>query len=208
MAATLPRNDLSKRYDAVSDAWADKMRVLGYYDGYLGFLSHWQSAGQSAARVADIGTGTGAMAEAWVAINGAPGTLTLVDPAPAMLARASAMLQRRSVAPLTVAAPLSAQVVAPQDHLLAAHVIEHVADPGQALRDMRRLVVDGGRLWLVASRPHWCNVLIWLKWRHRTFRPEQITELLTDAGFALEETYGFPSGPPSRTSTGYVARAI
>lgn len=31
--------DPTARYDLAAPKWGDKMRTLGYYDGYLGFLS-------------------------------------------------------------------------------------------------------------------------------------------------------------------------
>jgi len=95
---------------------------------------------------------------------------------------------------------------APFDHLLLAHVIEHVPDPVAALRHLRGLVTPDGRLWLVVSKPHWCNAIIWLHWRHRACRAAEIAECLAAAGWHLEATRAFPSGPPSRTSQGYSAR--
>lgn len=96
-------------------------------------------------------------------------------------------------------------MIPPQDALLAAHLIEHFADPAAALAEMATLLRPGGRLWLVVSKPHWCNAIIWLQWRHRTYGPEEIARLVRLAGFAVERTYAFPSGPPSRTSQGLVA---
>jgi ubiquinone/menaquinone biosynthesis C-methylase UbiE len=96
-------------------------------------------------------------------------------------------------------------MIPPQDALLAAHLIEHFADPAAALAEMATLLRPGGRLWLVVSKPHWCNAIIWLQWRHRTYGPERVAALLDGAGFVVVEEYAFPSGPPSRTSRGYVA---
>ncbi len=80
---------LSDRYDSASGLWADKMRILGYYDGYLGFLSHWPGRAATPATLLDVGAGTGAMAEAWIAVHGAPPTVTLLDPSASMLNRAA-----------------------------------------------------------------------------------------------------------------------
>ncbi|WP_246227624.1 class I SAM-dependent methyltransferase [Roseobacter ponti] len=198
---------LDRRYAAAAPTWSDKMRLLGYLDAYLGFLSHMPPARHRPARVIDIGAGTGAMAEAWTAINGVPEEIVLLDPSRPMLEVAEAALKRRGVAPGLRVAALGSGAREQYDVLLAAHVIEHFDDPGVALRDIRRLAAPGSRLWLVVSKPHWCNVIVWLQWRHRTFRTDEVTGLLRDAGFDVESLYTFPSGPPSRTSFAVLARA-
>ncbi|MXQ08487.1 methyltransferase domain-containing protein [Alphaproteobacteria bacterium GH1-50] len=182
------------------------MRSLGYYDGYLGFLSAPGLAGGTAVDVVDMGSGTASFAEAWIAVNGVPRSLTLVDPSRAMLDRGRAALSRRGVAPETVAAKLGETPRLSANELLVAHVIEHCPDPARAVADLAAMLRPGGRLRLVVSKPHWCNVIIWLQWRHRTFTEAEITRLITDAGLIVETTYAFPAGPPSRTSRGLVAR--
>lgn len=195
----------TKRYDIAAPLWGDKMRTLGYYDAYLGFLSEQRRKSGGDLSIIDIGAGTGAFAEAWVAINGSPRALTLLDPSRAMLERGCMALSRRGVHAQPVQALLGAAELHPADEILAAHVIEHCPDPLVALRQMRNLLEPGGRLYLVVSKPHWCNTIIWLQWRHRTFRNDEIVWLVRTAGFDIEMVYSFPSGPPSRTSRGIVA---
>jgi len=197
-------NQLTSRYDVVAPRWGDKMRTLGYYDAYLGFLSEQQRRAGDVC-VIDVGSGTGAFAEAWVAINGRPRELTLLEPSRAMLERGRAALSKRNVDPRMVQSLLGATKVTPADEVLAAHVIEHCPDPSVALLQMRDLLIPGGRLHLVVSKPHWCNAIIWLQWRHRTFDDNEIAKLIRKAGFDIELFYAFPSGPPSRTSRGLVA---
>jgi ubiquinone/menaquinone biosynthesis C-methylase UbiE len=193
------------RYDTVAPQWGDKMRTLGYYDGYLGFLSSHEGRSARDMRVIDVGAGTAAFAEAWVALNGHPKDLTLVEPSRSMLEHGRLALIGRGIEPKLVQATLAQAEVEPADEVLAAHVIEHCPDPLIALRQMHALTRKGGRLHLVVSKPHWCNAIIWLQWRHRTFKEEEILNLLGEAGFEIEQVYAFPSGPPSRTSRGIVA---
>ncbi|MGZ2256750.1 class I SAM-dependent methyltransferase [Roseobacter sp. A03A-229] len=200
--------DLAERYTTAAPRWSDKMRALGYFDGYLGFIADQGREETAGQQVIDIGTGTGALAEAWVAIHGAPGRMALLDPSEAMLDVARGALLRREVVAETHHGALEDVQPDGFDVLLAAHVIEHFDDPMTALTAMRRLARPGARLLLVVSKPHWCNVIIWLQWRHRTFRPDEITDLMRRAGFEVETQYRFPSGPPSRTSFGVVARAV
>lgn len=199
---------VNDQYDHAASRWGDKMRTLGYYDGYLGFLSFAQTKDGAGLRVVDVGAGTASFAEAWVAINGAPDKMTLLDPSAAMLERGKAALGRRGVTPHANQGLLGEVQIPQVDVVLAAHVIEHCPDPLVALGQMRAMLCPGGLLRLVVSKPHWCNAIIWLQWRHRTFAKDEILKLVEQAGFAVEDVYAFPSGPPSRTSRGIVARRI
>lgn len=205
---TLP-DPLAAKYDSAASRWGDKMRALGYYDGYLGFLTAPGYRPSPGAAVVDVGSGTAAFAEAWVAVNGVPDQMVLTDISVGMLARGRAILAKRGVTARTVCAALGEDLdVGPVDEVLVAHLIEHVGDPKAAVRDLRALLRPGGRLRLVVSKPHWCNAIIWLQWRHRTFSREEMRGLLQTGGFEIESEYDFPSGPPSRTSRGFVARAV
>ncbi len=201
-------SELTARYDTAAPAWADKMRALGYYDGYLGFLSASGYRAPPGQSIIDIGAGTAAFAEAWVAIQGPDQRVTLLEPSERMAERGAARLGARGVTP-GIHHSMLEDFAAPEryDVVLAAHVIEH-GDAPAMLRAMRQLTVPGGRLWLVASKPHWCNAIIWLQWRHRTYRPELLRAMLSAAGWSVEATYPFAAGPPARTSHGYMCRAI
>ncbi len=195
----------TSRYDAAAPRWGDKMRTLGYFDGYLGLLSAQRPRADQCSHVVDIGSGTAAFAEAWIAINGAPDKLTLLDPSRAMLERGRNSVRARGVEPQLVQAMLGEIDLEPADEALAAHVLEHCPDPSAALGHIRAALLPGGRLHLVVSKPHWCNAIIWLQWRHRTFGRDEILQLVQGAGFSVEDFYSFPSGPPSRTSMGLLA---
>jgi demethylmenaquinone methyltransferase/2-methoxy-6-polyprenyl-1,4-benzoquinol methylase len=197
---------LTNRYDSAAGKWRDKMRTLGYYDGYLGFLCEPGPRPGAHSRVIDVGAGTAVFSEAWVAVNGTPSKLTLIEPSQAMLDRGASALRVRGVAPRLLRGTLGEVQDDPANEVLAAHVIEHCPDPALALNQLKSLTVRGGRLRLVVSKPHWCNAIIWLQWRHRTFGKAEIRSLVKEAGFQIESDYAFPSGPPSRTSYGLVAR--
>ncbi|WP_170465669.1 class I SAM-dependent methyltransferase [Ruegeria arenilitoris] len=183
------------------------MRLLGYFDAYLGFLSVGspQDLGQNAL---DVGCGTGAFAEARAVIQ-PRGQVTLLEPSGKMLAQADHALARRGATATTVQSHLEDfRPAEPHDCILAAHVLEHCENPTDALRHLRGLSAPAARLWLVVSKPHWCNAIIWFQWRHRSYRPRQVAKMLGDAGWELEAEHSFPTGPPSRTSRGYLARAV
>ncbi|MEM9755252.1 MAG: methyltransferase domain-containing protein [Pseudomonadota bacterium] len=200
--------DLARRYGAAASVWGDKMRALGYFDAYCGFLAATAPHAPSGIRVLDIGAGTAAFAEAWLTTVASDTAMTLLDPSPEMLAAGAARLAARGVAADTAQVMLEDYAArAPFDVLLAAHVLEHDPDPAQMLRTMRNLVRPGGRLWLVVSKPHWCNAIVWLQWRHRSYRPETVRTLLATSGWHLTAEHAFRSGPPSRTSRGYLVEA-
>ncbi|MEX0327661.1 MAG: class I SAM-dependent methyltransferase [Ruegeria sp.] len=199
---------LEQKYDAAAPGWSDKMRLLGYFDAYLGFLSADPSAnyGQNAL---DVGAGTGAFAEARAALQ-SEGAVTLLEPSAKMLQRAQNALARRGIEAEARQSRLEdfEAAASPFDCILAAHFLEHCPDPLVALQRMRDLAAPGSALWLVVSKPHWCNAIIWFQWRHRTYRPEEVATLLAKSGWALQAQHSFPAGPPSRTSRGYKAIAI
>lgn len=206
---TADTKTLATKYDTAASRWGDKMRLLGYYDAYLGLVSSQNFRAPSGTRVLDIGCGTAAFSEAWVAIHGPDQSVTLLDPSREMLAHGAAALAARGVTTKTCAQTL-------EDHkptksyncLMAAHVLEHASDPVEMLRQMRALVEPEARLWLSVSKPHWCNAIIWLQWRHRAYRSGQVQHMLAQSGWELELDYPFPAGVPSRTSRGYLAKAV
>lgn len=201
-------SELSEKYDRAAPVWGDKMRLLGYHDAYLGFVASEVSRAPAKSRVLDIGCGSGAFADAWVAIHGPDQAVTLLDPSREMLARADASLRRRGVTPdLQQCLLEDYRADAAHSCLLAAHVIEHVPDPVATLREMRGHCTQGGQLWLVVSKPHWCNAIVWLQWRHRSYTRDAVRGFLRDSGWDLQTEYSFPQGPPSRTSVGYLAKA-
>lgn len=197
---------LNRKYDTAAPGWSDKMRLLGYFDAYLGFLSADPSAdlGHNAL---DVGCGTGAFAEARAVIRPA-GRVTLLEPSGKMLQKAESALSARGATVEAAQTRLQDfNTSGPFDCLLAAHVLEHCSDPVLALRQMRAWASPGATLWLVVSKPHWCNAIIWLQWRHRSFRPSAVAGMLQASGWDLQSQHSFPTGPPSRTSRGYRAVA-
>ncbi len=200
-------NRLDQKYDAAAPGWADKMRLLGYFDAYLGFLSADPKTDLGIDAL-DAGCGTGAFAEARSAVR-PTGHTTLLEPSGKMLQQAQSALLRRGAAVNVVQSRLEDfQTPKRFDCILVAHVLEHCRNPEDALRQLRALAAPGANLWLVVSKPHWCNAIIWFQWRHRTYRPEAVVQMLTASGWDLQYQHSFPTGPPSRTSLGYRAAAV
>jgi 2-polyprenyl-3-methyl-5-hydroxy-6-metoxy-1,4-benzoquinol methylase len=193
--------ETTARYDSAAPFWDRKIESLGYGAAYREFLKR---AVKPAGRVLDARTGTGALAYAWLAAGGSQ-ELTLLDPSPSMLVRADSAVRRYGAEPVIVAAVMEDHSpVTPYSVILAAHVVEHSPDPATAFRLFADWLEPQGRLVLVVSRPHWCNWLIWLRYRHRWFTEGEIVGLGCQAGLRHVATHAFTQGPPSRTSLGYV----
>ncbi|RMA42489.1 hypothetical protein D9R08_10395 [Rhodophyticola porphyridii] len=124
-----------------------------------------------------------------------------------MLERGRACLRGLGVEPVLIQSMLGDTVLEPAHEALAAHILEYCPDPAAALTQIRDTLRPGGRLYLVVSKPHLCNAIISLQWRHRTFGRAEILTLVHEGGFAVEGSYALPSGPPSRTSMDYAQSA-
>lgn len=96
------------------------------------------------ARLLDAGCGTGAFARALIAEGDAPARMTLLDPAPAMLARCADLPVRR-VAGRLEALPFAN---ASFDVVTCAWALETTPDLDLALRELRRVLRPGGALLL------------------------------------------------------------
>lgn len=193
---------MQRIYDAAATGWQDGITRLGFLDAYAQLMQATPPIAR--ARVMDVGTGTGAFAAAWIAAQGAPHQLTLLDLSPAMLEAAAARLP----AARSIAAPVGATLAEtpPQDVILCAHVIEHLDDPARALTWLHDHLKPGGLLVLALSQPHWCTALVRWRWGNAAYAPDTARQMLSSAGFTEIVTHPFTSGPPSRVSCGYIAR--
>jgi 2-polyprenyl-3-methyl-5-hydroxy-6-metoxy-1,4-benzoquinol methylase len=193
-----------RRYDRAASVWQSKMAALGYAAAYrdaVATLLPWHLPSQ---RVMDVGCGAGDFAAALATERGTIAVLTLADPAIAMLDAAKARLSRFARQLSAQARPIESLLAVPQqDIILCAHVIEHCPDPIAALRQLGSLLAPDGSILLVVSKPHWCNWLIWARWRHQCFSRADVLTLVAASGLCCTADLGFSRGPPSRTSHAY-----
>ena len=193
--------DLTETYERAAPSWSRKALSLGYPAAY-GELFSGRVLHEGA--VLDVGSGTGTFAQAWTQAGGSK-DLTLLDPSRAMLRYAQQAFAADGLDPAIAECGIEEfQSDKTYDAVLASHVLEHFNDPSATMGHLANLVTPGGRLYLVVSKPHWCNWLIWIRFRHRWFHPQTIRDLACGAGLAPLWLQSFSAGPPSRTSLGYI----
>lgn len=206
--------ELAKRYDQAATSWQDKIKHLGFETAYrylLAKLLCQPRYAQSARplKVLDAGIGTGAMSCALhSAVEGAL-ELRGVDISPAMLERAERNLLNRGITGRLQEANLTALPFQDDsfDMVMAAHVLEHLTDPGQALAEAYRVLKPGGIVVLCVTRQSSLGAYIQLKWR--THRVAITTALgwLRSAGFQSNRAVPFQRRSIARhLSIGYVGR--
>lgn len=206
--ATAP--DLTASYDTAASGWHEAVGRLGYGAAYDLLL---RDAGQllpsGPLTVLDAGCGTGALSLALLRAAPRPMALTLLDPSQGMLDEATARLSGPALTTKAITGKIGAASLStsPFDVVLCAHVLEHCPDPLAAATWLRARLTPGGTAFFSISRPHWCTALLRWKWGHKAMAPDDGAALLRAAGFGAVEVVRYASGPPARTSCGYIARA-
>jgi ubiquinone/menaquinone biosynthesis C-methylase UbiE len=194
---------LAARYDAAAKGWQGKIAPLGYPAAYAELVRELGALNTNGLDVLDAGAGCADFSSAFIGEQGAPNSLTLLDISADMLKAAQKSLDINATCITGDIESFKARQGF--DIILCAHVIEHCAAPLSALKVLRRALRPGGKLLLVASKPHWCTAIIRLIWRNKAFHPDDMRRLLAAAGFENVVAKGFSVGPPSRTSMGYIA---
>jgi ubiquinone/menaquinone biosynthesis C-methylase UbiE len=210
---------LVARYDMAASRWQRRIATLGYPAAYR-LLARRALARLApdpicpgSFRVLDAGAGTADFALALAKVladaaqlNGA--SFVLADPSPVMLHLAQQRMIEAGMqaAGLCCALEHLPPVADPFDMVLCSHVIEHLPDPQGAMGHLFWQLRPGGLLVLAISKPHWCTALLCSIWGHKHFKEEEVLQMLGRCGFAEAVAIRFESGPPSRTSLGYLAK--
>lgn len=197
------QTQLIQSYDAAAARWRTKIEGLGYAAAYRWLIAETglQTRG---ATVLDAGCGTGDFARALIEVAGQPRGTTLLDPSVEMVNAATRSLIHLTAGIQPVIAGLQQNPAHQHDIVLCAHVIEHFSDPVAALDLLKAQLAPQGRLLLVVSKPHWCNWIIWVRWRHRMISPRKMHQYLMQTGLRCAWDAGFPAGPPNRSSHAYL----
>lgn len=181
---------ITKIYDATAGYWDSFIQRAVYGHAYVGLLrhlrvEHWFDPLRGSIRVLDCGTGSGLLLTSLIkAMGRRPMELFGIDLSTKMLDHARRRLTAQGAIPeLGVADVCSLPFRdCEMDLVMGALVLEHVAEPVVALREMMRVVRPNARLVLVTTRPHAPDVLYRLVFRYRHFRYPQLLTWMGEAG--------------------------
>lgn len=166
------KKDLAKQYDAASRKWQQTARRYGLTAAYQRSLvaSGARAAlGRvgSQATVLDCGIGSGALAIALRGILPESPNFCGIDLSREMLARADVEMRQAGLTPELRQADICSIPYADEsfDFVMAAHVVEHLPEPQQALREMARVLKPGGILFVCLTRRSNFGALVQVRWR-------------------------------------------
>jgi demethylmenaquinone methyltransferase/2-methoxy-6-polyprenyl-1,4-benzoquinol methylase len=188
--------DLTQAYDRASARWSSISTLLGYTRAYPELFTQLQIDGwldpvSREACILDCGTGTGALIRALPADLSDRLHVHGMDQSPGMLARAALELGRLGRAVELHRADVR-RLPFPSDRVdlvMSAHMLEHLPDPLEGLREMIRVLRPGGTLLLVTTRPSVPEAYLRLTWRYRTFDPDWLLSALRACGLASPRCY-------------------
>lgn len=176
----LSAGDLAIAYDREAAGWDRTIRRLGFSDAYETMLRQAlpDDIGEDCGtplRVLDAGIGTGGLSKALARARPMPLDLSGIDISPGMLTEADGNLGE-----VGLSADLRLGDVqdlpyedAKFDVVMAAHVLEHLADPHRAIEEMVRVLKPGGVPLACLTRRSSLGIYIHLKWRtHRVTAEE------------------------------------
>ncbi|GLQ24231.1 hypothetical protein GCM10007853_21050 [Algimonas ampicilliniresistens] len=164
-------DELCDLYEVQARDWDDGLSSMRVPEAYHRIHTALDTQGEQSLdtpkRVLDCGIGTGAFSTALIKSTPYPIELHGVDISPEMISCARKQLERYGVTPhLSVADARSLPYGDNQfDLVMAAHMLEHLAEPQATLAEMTRVLKPGGRLLLCITRNSLLGRHIQLKWR-------------------------------------------
>jgi len=199
---TAPSIDtLRSLYDASAHHWHDNLVRLGQLHNYqLLFQSQVVSACLShldqRSQILDCGVGTGAFSLALLASVDQPAHVSGVDISYPMLTHAQQNLEHRC---LTLdlrwgeirRLPFGDESF---DAVIFAHVLEHIAEPVETLREMVRVLKPGAPLIGSVTRKGLGQVLLSLRWQNQGYTSNQLDACLQAAGLEAVRLFDYGTG--------------
>jgi len=200
---------LTKLYDREASSWTRKTQRLGLSEAYEHLTKAAQHQGSSEPlKVLDIGIGTGEMSSALLRHLGRNVALSGVDISRSMLEIAQERLRNECTSLRLKQADACKLPFADnsQDLIVCGHVLEHLCEPTDALREMLRVLRPGGQLLTCITRNSIAGALIQLMWRTHRASPKTAMDWLKSSGFEQAVVIELPDHTAmSKLSCGYSA---
>jgi demethylmenaquinone methyltransferase/2-methoxy-6-polyprenyl-1,4-benzoquinol methylase len=86
------------------------------------------------------------------------------------------------------------------DAVISAHMLEHLSNPAQGLREMVKVLRPGAPLVLAVTRSSLPGTLIQWHWGNRCFHPKELSALMHEVGLSQVQFFSFPVGLARLTS--------
>ncbi len=199
---TAPSIDtLRSIYDSSAHQWHDNLARLGQLHDYqLLFesqavcdrLSHLNQTSQ----ILDCGVGTGAFSLALLESVDQPAHVSGVDISYPMLTHAQQILENRCTTLDLRWGDIRSLPFADEsfDAVIFAHVLEHMAEPVETLREMVRVLKPGAPLIGSVTRKGLGQVLMSLRWKNRGYASNQLDSFLQAAGLEAVRSFDYGTG--------------
>ncbi|MEM8808362.1 MAG: methyltransferase domain-containing protein [Cyanobacteria bacterium P01_G01_bin.38] len=199
---TAPSIDtLRSLYDASAPQWHDNLARLGQLQDYqLLFnsqavrnrLSHLDQT----SKILDCGVGTGAFSLALLDSVDQPAHVSGVDISTPMLTHAQQILENRCPTLDLRCSDIRRLPFADEsfDAVIFAHVLEHIAEPVETLREMVRVLKPGAPLIGSVTRKGLGQVLMSLRWQNRGYASNQLDAFLRAAGLEAVRSFDYGTG--------------
>lgn len=186
--------EMGEAYDREAAHWRATLQRFGGERAYQKIAAQFVSEqGQGGAprryRVLDCGAGDGAFAAALAGAT--PCQVDAVDVSPEMLRHAALRYRQSGVEAVCHVADARNLPFADNgfDIVLAAHILEHMPEPGLALSEVFRVLKPGGVLITSLTRASLTGRLIQLKWRTHCLSRREGEQLHREAGFEAVQSW-------------------
>ncbi|MGB3292729.1 MAG: class I SAM-dependent methyltransferase [Phormidesmis sp.] len=199
---TAPSIDtLRSIYDAAAHQWHDNLARLGQLHNYqllfksqvvCACLNHLDQTSQ----ILDCGVGTGAFSLALLESVDKPAHVSGVDISRPMLTHAQQILKNRCTTLDLRWGDIRRLPFADEsfDAVIFAHVLEHLAEPVETLREMVRVLKPGAPLIGSVTRKGLGQALMALRWQNRGYTANQLGSFLRSSGLEAVRSFSYGAG--------------
>ena len=188
-------------YDASAHQWQGNLARLGQLHNYhllfknqavCPYLSHLDQA----SKILDCGVGTGAFSLALLESVARSAHVFGVDISYPMLTQAQQTLKNRCTTLDLRYGDIRRLPFANEsfDAVIFAHVLEHMAEPVETLREMIRVLKPGAPLIGSVTRKGLGQVLMSLRWHNRGYTSNQLSSFLQAAGLEAVNSFDYGTG--------------